>query len=340
VKYFATALVGFGPIVRLEVQQRGFRARHALRFDGRNDIVSFAGDDLARALALRTTEDVFAEVVSVRGQLPLAVLVERLAKAPLDEALRAHGRVRSSSRRSTTFRVVARVLSEAAFRRTELRNALARALARTHPRWRLRDPAALEFWVLETRRGLVQFGVRLTTPAMRHRGGRPVERPGALRPSAAAALCLLAGPPRGKLLDPLCGSGTILAEAAAAGWKISGGDSDPRGAAAARANVGSRGDVSVWDARDLPLQDASIDAVVSNLPFGRRFGVSGESTTWAQAVVGECRRVARPGAPLVLLAPKRLLARTIDVRADVALEATHDVRVLGQAATIWVLRAA
>jgi ubiquinone/menaquinone biosynthesis C-methylase UbiE len=51
------------------------------------------------------------------------------------------------------------------------------------------------------------------------------------------------------------------------------------------------------------LRDTSIDAYVSNLPFGQRFVVDGEMAHWLRAVLGEAARVTRPGGRVVVLAP-------------------------------------
>src|SRR5579875_2808666 len=78
------------------------------------------------------------------------------------------------------------------------------------------------------------------------------------------------------VLDPCCGSGTILIEAALQGASVYGGDSDPRALDAARTNIAAAGvqaSVQGWDAQALPLADASIDRVICNLPWGRQVAI-------------------------------------------------------------------
>jgi tRNA G10 N-methylase Trm11 len=137
---------------------------------------------------------------------------------------------------------------------------------------------------------------------MRQHDGRAAERPGALRPTVAAAMVRLAGEPPGILLDPCCGSGTILAEAAQVGWQARGVDIDPEAIRATHQNA-PKAQVNLGDARRLELGDQSMDACVSNLPFGLQYEVQGGMEGWLRAVLGELNRVTRPGGRVVLLAP-------------------------------------
>ncbi|MGH8776651.1 MAG: TfoX/Sxy family protein [Jiangellaceae bacterium] len=110
---------------------------------------------------------------------------------------------------------------------------------------------------------------------MRQHGRREAERAGALRPTVAAAMIGLAGELSGTLLDPCCGSGTILAEATAAGWSAAGRDIDPEAVETSRLNAAIAA-VDVGDARQLDLRDGSVSVCVSNLPFGRQYDVQGD----------------------------------------------------------------
>lgn len=55
------------------------------------------------------------------------------------------------------------------------------------------------------------------------------------------------------------------------------------------------------DARHLPLGRSSVDAVLCDLPFGKRYGTVEENGTLYPLVVKEFRRVLRPGGRVVLL---------------------------------------
>lgn len=361
-RYFATAIPGLRPVLVREIGElRGARTDSFLEFDGRNDVVSFTarGDD--GLLGLRTGEDVFAEIASVHRRDRLGSVVRDLwNQRGLEHALSAYGAGVRPLRARMTFRVVARVLSEREFLRTELRDELVRRVLQSRPRWRVADPAELELWVLETSPGRFRLGIRLSSAAMRHRAGRAIERPGALRPTVAAAMVRLAGGrPAGKpageiLLDPCCGSGTVLAEAAALGWEPVGADLDPAAVAVAQQNLGKTAPQNFAktarqnlgktvrllgaDVRRLPLAEASVAAVASNLPFGKQYELQGRPEPWFAVTLDELARVARPGGSIVLLVPRSpAFERTLSRQSMIELVERFDLRLLGMNTALWSL---
>jgi tRNA G10 N-methylase Trm11 len=141
------------------------------------------------------------------------------------------------------------------------------------------------------------------------------------------------------LLDPCCGSGTVLAEAAAQGWDPVGGDLDPAAIEATRQNLGRTARHFRADVRRLPLAGASVAAVASNLPFGRRYELQGDPERWFAATLGELVRVTRPDGSVVLLMPRspafeRALARQPAIRSTDRL----DLRLLGMTTALWTFR--
>lgn len=308
--------------------------------DGRSDLLVVASPTPPEAASLGA-EDLFVLLSESEAKRSASATASSL----FDETRWQQGldRARDMGVRigaSTGFRVIVRVRSERDFRRTDLRAALTAEVQRWRPRWRFADPAALELWALETRPGHFRLAARVSTSAMRHRGGRAIERPGALRPAVAAAMVAEAGPARGTLLDPFCGSGTILAEAAAAGWRAVGRDVEADAVRAARANAPAAS-VERGDAARLALADGSVQGLVSNLPFGVQHepqtGSLGEAAWW-DAVLGEVLRVTEPGAPIVVLHPGDGAFGTVLKRTAVRAAPVAKVTTLGQRATIWRLR--
>jgi 23S rRNA G2445 N2-methylase RlmL len=173
------------------------------------------------------------------------------------------------------------------------------------------------------------LGVRLTREGSLHRRHRVAIGLTTLKASVAYSLLWLAGPKEDDvLLDPMCGSGVIPLEAASAwpGVTAMGGDISARELRAAADNVAQSGlDVSLcrWDARRLPFVDATVDCVVTDMPFGRRVGSHGRNRQVYPAVLTEVARVLRPGGRAVILTlERRLMARLLPALPDLELTST------------------
>jgi hypothetical protein len=308
VRMFAAVVPGLAELVTCELDVlAGVRLRDG-GCDGRCDLIRFDVDRGARERvgSLGSVEDLFIEVGEASrstGDRAAAIAGRLWRPDMVQKALSVWAETVRPLAGSMTFRVVVRVLQERAFLRTDLRRAVSQLIAADRPRWRVADPAQIEVWVCEYRPGRFVAGLRLSDATMRQHGGRTIERPGALRPTVASAMVALAGEPGEVLLDPCCGCGTILAEAIAAGWpEVHGGDIDQEAVQIATANAPAAR-VRQWDARDTGLADAAVDAVVTNLPFGRQFEVPGSMTIWLSNVLAEFARIVRPGGRVVVLAP-------------------------------------
>ncbi len=339
---FAGCLPGLGHTVTSEVARlSGTSDAFYSGFDGRSDWVSFTTVEPAEALELRCAEDIFVQVGSMESR-DIRQLAHRLVEpAKLRHAETLFANVLGYPiRHKATARVVARVANEENFKRTDLRFEVGQVLSAVRPSWRYGDPADAELWVSQLGGNKYVSGLRLTTAAFRQRGGRLQEREGALRPSVAAAMVRLAGPPNGNnLLDLTCGSGTVLSEAAAAGWKILGSDNDPEAVSVAQQN-NRDARLFVADARSLPVVSNSIGAVVSNLPFGNQFKVEGDVQQWLESVFSEIRRVQKARASTVLLAPKSVELSRAMKTAGLSAKRRVDITLLGTRTSIWKLEAA
>ncbi len=148
-------------------------------------------------------------------------------------------------------------------------------------------------------------GVRLGQHAQHERLYKMVERPGALEPTVASAMLRLVDVQAGhRLLDPCCGSGTILIEAALMGAVVHGGDNDSEAIKATRENMKDaavQGTVEQWDARVLPLRDGSVRRVVTNLPWGRQTSVNEELGSFYQQVCWELERIVSNKGRIAIL---------------------------------------
>lgn len=166
--------------------------------------------------------------------------------------------------------------------------------------------------------------------------GRIAERrahfsPVVLHPRRAASLVHLAQvPPGGRVLDPFCGTGGIVLEAALDGLDAWGSDIDPKmvqGTLQALANDGPEaldGTAFVADAAEAPALVPGVQAIVTDLPYGAASTTRGEDVAalyhrafaaWAEALPHGARVVA--GAPSM-----ELLERAADGAFDI--EAMHE----------------
>jgi SAM-dependent methyltransferase len=338
-RFFALTVPGLGSLLRKELAQQ-VEAVGEVEYDGRSDVVPLTAAP-SLPIETRLAEDLFVEIGTGDARAPLSRLAGHLwSSSRYDAALPAIAPRLGSLGPRPGFHVVARLRAERGFLRTELRDELARAVLRERPRWRLADPAPLELWALQTRPTRVRLGVRLTDQRMRQRGGREVERPGALRPVVAAAMLKLAElSTELRLLDPCCGAGTIVREALDTGLAGVGADMALEAIRAARSNLPVSTPLVVADARALPFRSGFAGAIVCNLPFGRRYHVE-QPTLWLRQAFTEFERLAAPGGAIVLLTPPSAAfeAAVLRPRAE-RLSARHPIKLLGLPTTIWAFRA-
>ncbi|KAK7078912.1 putative RNA methylase UPF0020 [Halocaridina rubra] len=119
-----------------------------------------------------------------------------------------------------------------------------------------------------------------------------------------AKLCKISS--GGILLDPMCGGGTILVEAAKC-FKVGlviGGDMKREQLAVARCNLLGLGisfSLMLCQAINIPLKDCSINAVVCDFPFGKKHKLNEDEKTLLYGVLKECSRLLKADGRAVLL---------------------------------------
>ncbi len=346
---YALLQPGLEPIATEEIEQE---LGGEIKRTGRGLIVFRVPQIDESLLALRTVEDVF---LLAWGTDQLSYRAEDLAKirrwtareANWPLLLRLHQAIRPRHRGRPTYHLVTQMEGRHGYRRHDARDALAEGLAGVIPTsWRpVEEEAAVEIW-LSIDQATAVCGVRLSDRIMRHRSWKVEHRPASLRPSVAAAMVRLAGAKPGqRLIDPMCGAGTLLAEYLDSTRRQHGraaplgGDLERGALRAAALNLRHLGPAHLlrWDARRLPLPQESIDRIVSNPPFGKQLASPAEVAALYRAMLAEYNRVLRPQGQAVLL-----VARVGPLRSAAGVFGWKilrqvPLRVLGQPAvlTVW-----
>ncbi|XP_068588003.1 THUMP domain-containing protein 2 [Cebidichthys violaceus] len=135
-----------------------------------------------------------------------------------------------------------------------------------------------------------------------------------LRSTVAWAMASLAHiQPGSRVVDPMCGVGTILIEAAQEhqaacflGLDVDDGQLQKANENVEFAELPNRIQLLKASSMMLPLPSASVDAVVCDLPFGRKFGTKAEMAANLPLILKEMERVLRIGGTLVLLLTPQL----------------------------------
>jgi 23S rRNA G2445 N2-methylase RlmL len=202
---------------------------------------------------------------------------------------------------------------------------------------RLRRPATGTGW---------EVLIRLTPRPLSTRLWRVCNMPGALNACVAAAMVLLARPRRrSTVLNPCCGSGTLLVECAALrpGARVIGCDVSAEALICAAANIAAGGfeqniETHRWDARHLPLADATVDAILVDLPFGHTIGSHRDNQTLHAEILQEAARVARPGARCCLLTHQAtLMAEILGATGSWLIERRAAIDLAGLRPTLFLL---
>jgi len=319
-------------------------------------IVVFRVPEIERALFnLRTTEDIYlygwgTDTLTYRADDLESI--RRWTQRDVDWAklLQIHHTMRTKPSGKPTFRLVVQMTGEHGYRRIDASKAFWKGLQGHLPSsWReAEENAAIEFW-MSIHGDTAISGIRLSDRTMRHRTYKFEHFAASLRPTVAAAMARLANmKPKQTIVDPFCGAGTILAEAwlllkRLAGGRLEewtptlkGGDIDAHHLKAAETNLRGVGefDLKKWDARRLPLEDLSVDRIISNPPFGKQIGTAEEVVPLYHKSIGEMHRVLKPGGIAILLVSD--VAAMKDAIRMVPWNQLHfvPIRILGQPAVI------
>ncbi|KAM6215920.1 tRNA (guanine(6)-N(2))-methyltransferase THUMP3 [Rhynchocyon petersi] len=165
----------------------------------------------------------------------------------------------------------------------------------------------------------IVVGIALTEESL-HRRNITHFGPTTLRSTLAYGMLRLCAPrPSDIIVDPMCGTGAIPIEGATEWFNCYhiGGDNNPLAMNRAANNISSLLtknqikeckpswglpiDAVQWDTCNLPLRTASVDIIVTDMPFGKRMGSKKRNWNLYPACLQEMSRVCRPGTGRAVL---------------------------------------
>lgn len=294
---------------------------------GYRRIAATCASGLGALLDLRTVDDVFLDVGTWSGvgrhRDELGALGRRAVLLRLAEAAGAVRGVRTLPDRPR-FAVTASFVGRRNYSSGEISGAVGQAVsAALEWPYSERDSEAELNVRLFIEHETAYVGVRLGRSPLHRRAYKVAHVPGSLKPPVAAALLRLAQADSSALVvDPCCGAGTIVIEASLAGASAAGGDISAEATRAANTNADRAGiapSISLWDAQELPLGNGCVDAIVSNLPWGREVEVEASLPALYGRLLAEVERVlTKRGRAVVLTdAPQHVRAKGLKVKDQI-----------------------
>ena len=351
--YLVQTQPGLGKLAWHELNEQLKRAelvaeRHVTHKD---DLLLFTTkSSLAELMELRTIEDVFvvatrafnvSAAISGLKQMHAAIARSDMVHEALQVFKQAGGQLSGS----TSFRLVIRTTGNQEYPRRSIAKAIAPAIEQHWPgNWKhVKEDEQIEVWVTLLGNELL-VALRLSNASMRHRMQRIVNRPAALRPAVAAVMVRMTEPAADDVfLDPMAGTGTLVAERALAGpvERLIAGDRSRTAVQALSKNLQAvGGDLHIrrLEAEDLPFQDGEISKIAVNLPFGRQVNHPDELRLLYQATFKEWARVLKPGGILVALTSEvDMLREVVDAISALQIRRTWSFELLGYPTTLFKL---
>ncbi|MCB0321151.1 MAG: RsmD family RNA methyltransferase, partial [Bdellovibrionales bacterium] len=239
-------------------------------------------------------------VVPIAGKRPSALLGDQNLKTILHAiqsvlkkgSFRAHSfRISAAGDQSSVMRRIAAAIAEGTGLREESESG--------ELKLRIRKDEKREQW---------EVLVRLTPLPLATRHWRKANYRGALNANIASAMVHLAKVASDDVVvDPFCGSGTLLLEAIQrSSLTAVGVDTSPEALSCASVNMShipkAKGAVCfvLGDVRHLPVSTASASVVLTNPPWGESVGKKKDLANLYQLALDECVRVATPSARILI----------------------------------------
>ncbi|MEU6720087.1 RNA methyltransferase [Nonomuraea sp. NPDC046802] len=315
----ARAVHGIEPLVATEIRRAGLGVVRGVRH---REVWFETACPEADLLGLRTADDVLLAAAVVDGIGHERSALRRLAAAARTLDVGALARTGNGVEVSASF------VGRRNYTRFEIEDAVGAELARPlrlpyrSRRDGRRPPSGAMAWRVTIEDDRAVIALRLAERPLHRRAYKSASIRGTLHPPVAAAMAELARlPGAGTVLDPCCGAGTTLIEAAASAprARLLGFDHDPAAVHAATANAraatmeggrtgltpcppsAGRFGFGVADGGQIPVAGGSADRVLVNPPWGRQVPPQGLLAGGLGPLWREVRRVVAADGLVVAL---------------------------------------
>lgn len=350
-KYFARTTAGTENLAWIDIQTNLPTAR-LIKISRR--IIEFLCQETPdHILSLACVDDVTVFVGEVEGldhtRASLARITEQIAALHFSAAIALCRQIRPLSQ-PMTYRVTASLLGKRNYSRHEVAEAVRQGLQK-QTNWvhqenapNLPNPTLDIRLVIENERCLV--GLRPGMTPLHRRSYKVSNLPGSLHPPVAYCLSRLAViQPGDRILDPMCGVGTIAAEAniLCPDSTIYGSDIEPQAVSYAKLNCSQlnvKNKTMFWigDAAEICLADHTINRIICNLPWGRQITTSQSLNKTYIHIVQEFERVlATTGRMILLTDQTELLLQAIQTHTSYQLIFATQIHLFGSHPTMLVL---
>lgn len=348
ISLFARTIRGIEWCAAAEIEQRC----GAMISEIRHREIRFTLGALSEGLRnLGSVDDVFLACGTMNDvghtRAALAVLAQRASEFDFATAIALLSQLREVPARPN-FDVIASFLGKRNYNRFEIEDTIAEVIRRqmswayTPQRETKIDRLDLSFRIHLSGTEAI-LGVRLTNTPLHRRAYKLESRTGTLHPPLAFAMAMLAElNPNQTVVDPFCGVGTTLIEAAKLEPSIRalGVDIDHDSVRKARRTAESartKIEFVVGDAGRLPLSDGQIDRVISNPPWGRAVEAEGTVGGDRNSFFAELRRISNREARIVLLLEPTPELQPLIERSGFKILRQNQVSLFGTWPEIYVL---
>jgi len=264
-------------------------------------------DELKKLLNLRCVDDIFIFLKTFKVdhyRTSLKNLVHEIDKIDFKRIIKFLSGVRLFGK-EITFAITVSNIGKKNYMPTEIKELLTSLFIKKY-KWKLDN---LNYQNMNIRiyieHDFVLVGLRLGNHPLHRRGYKTETLPGSLKASVANCLLRIAKVKKDDIvLDPMCGVGTIPIEAVSFGSRVIAGDIDKHALQIAKKNSNNaRANIEFYegDARNLHLENKSVDKIVSNLPFDRQIKFKTDIKKFLEELFEECNRILKDDGKIFFL---------------------------------------